>query len=140
MKKTNLNIVPKELMIKLLEKGFNYEVDYVYDDEDKLEYLGKYTDKYENKIPAPHADIVIQFLRENYDIDVFGAVMGNITMPKIGYAYIVFFGDDATPKFVTTPFESYEDAILDALDKVLKFMDGEDEFDKNEENNEEIEG
>ena len=137
--KTKLNLLNLELSKFIYDNGFDYEVEFIYDSKGELRKLADYSNDYTTDIPCPTTAIALQFIREKFGLDIFIARIGNITMPKIGYAYIVFFGDDATPKFVTTPFESYEEAIINALDKVLKFMDGEDEFEKNENNNE-IEG
>lgn len=126
--KTNLNLVSKEISKRLIDKGFDYEVEYLYNDDGSLEKLSDYTNDYNGKLPAPQAEIVLQYLREEHEIDMFLARIGNVTMPNIGYAFIIFYQNEYDPKFLNTPFETAEEAKISAIENVLDYMDGKNNF------------
>lgn len=128
--KTNLNFLSKELSKRLVKNGFDYDIDYVYDNGESLKRLDNFTNNYNGLIPAISAEIAIQYFREVHDIDIFMARIGNVTIPKLGYSYICFVPDDDSPKYKNTVHETYESAQLEAIAMCTDFIEGIDNFDK----------
>ena len=126
--KTKLNLLSKELSERLINIGFDYEVDYVYDNDGSIKRLDNFTNDYNGLTPAISAEIATQYLREEHNIDIFMARIGNITMPNIGYSFIIFVDDDCEPKFINTAYETYEEAIIDSIAKTINFINGINEF------------
>lgn len=115
---TNLNIVPLRIAKKLKELNFSYWCDYYYDNEGNLQHTIDYKDwnLEEDKISAPYAFIVQQWLVNEHNIDLFGCRLSNITVPMLGYSYAIFYGSDIDPITSNTPEESREYAILKGIE------------------------
>ena len=115
--KTNLNLLDIDLCKFLLSIGFDYEVEYVYNSAGNLIRLNDYTSDYKDNIPCPSVSIAMQFIRKNLDIDVFIARVGNLTMPNLGYSYIIFYKDEVEPVLadVNICCLTYEEAEMEAL-------------------------
>lgn len=126
--KTNLNFLSKELSERLVKNGFDYDVDYVYDNDGTLKRLDDFTNNYNGLVPAISAEIAMQYFRREHNIDIFMARIGNVTMPNIGYSFIIFVEDDCEPKFINNAYETYEEAIIDSIAKTINFINGINEF------------
>lgn len=134
--KTKLNLLSENIVKRLIDKGFDYEVDHVYNKNGDIVYLAKYTSEYgEENTPAPYIEIALQFLKNEYDIDIFLARIGNITMPNIGYAFIMFYPDEYEPKFLDKPFRTAEDALSAGIVNTLDYIDGINNFNRRHESN-----
>ena len=118
--KTNLNIVPLEIVKEILELGFDYEVLYKYVDDTIIEKLNDWTVITDN--PAPMASTVLQWFREQKDITIFPIRVGNVTMPNMGFSFIVYLPDDPEPKYNAEPFETEEEAIIRGIKFTLEMI------------------
>lgn len=115
---TNLNIVPLSIAKRLKELNFSYWCDYYYDSEGNLKHVLDYKDwnLEEDKISAPYAFIVQQWLINEHNIDLFGCRMSNITSPMLGYTYAIFHEGTIDPLTSNNPEESREYAIIKGIE------------------------
>lgn len=131
MSNTHLNLANYELALRLKNVGFNYWTEY-YFDKNKEIIRGEYADYNadDDKVGSPNGYIIRQWLRNEYECDIFICRLGNITIPNIGYSFIVYLQDNTEPFICQKPFETYEDAEIAGInyifDDVLKYKD-EDE-------------
>lgn len=134
---TNLNIVPLDLCQKLKSFNFSYYCDYFYDKEGNLNHSPEYKDWNldEDKISAPYAFIVCQWLRNEHYIDLFACRLSNITNPMLGYTYAIFHEGALDPITSNYPEESYELALLKGIDFFCKNVNviNKDKEEKSEE-------
>lgn len=115
--KTNLNIVPQNIVQTLLKLGFDYESLYRYNDNGEIVKMDDWciTDN-----PAPMAETVLQWLREKKNIMIYPIRIGNITIPNMGTSFICYFDEDPEPKYTAYPYETYEEAMIESILFVLK--------------------
>jgi hypothetical protein len=114
--------VPCELALKLKQLGFNESCFGVYDDdktfhEIKSFYSINFSNNIEGRILAPTFSQAFRWFREKYDLH--GAVRkrngnGNIYFEKI-------FDEDVLQN---GPFDTYEEAELACLDKLIEIVEG----------------
>lgn len=132
---TNLNIIPFDLCKKLKEINFSYYCDYYYDNNGNLQHTLEYKDWNldEDKISAPYAFIVCQWLRNEHEIDLFACRLTNITTPMLGYTYAIFCEGEVEPITSDYPEESYELALLKGIEFFCKNVKVENKDDKNNE-------
>lgn len=115
--KTKLNLLNLELSKFIYDNGFDYEVEFIYDSKGELRKLADYSNDYTKDIPCPTTTIALQFIREKFGLDIFIARIGNITMPKIGYSFMIFKEDKIDPIVGEIPYETFEDAEIAAIKK-----------------------
>lgn len=115
---TNLNIVTLEIAKKLKECGFYYSCDFYYTNDGQLVHDTEYRNWNDDpdKVSAPHAFIVPQWLRNEHQIDIFACRLTNITSPMLGYTYAIFHGDNVEPITSDNAQESYEAAIIKGIE------------------------
>ena len=115
--KTNINIVPLDIVKRILELGFDYEVLYKYLGDNTIERLSDWQVVEDN--PAPMALTVLQWFREQKDITMFPIRIGNVTIPNMGYSFIYYLPNDPDPKYDGIPYETEEEAIIEGIKHIL---------------------
>ena len=115
--KLNLNLLPYDLTQEYLKLGYDYEVLYKYEDKNTARKLEFWTTKCDN--PCPMAEHVCQWLREEKDLQLFSIRVGNVTMPFLGYTFIIFSPDDSKPSYTGEPYGTAEEAIIAGLKYII---------------------
>lgn len=123
MSNTHLNLVDYKLATKLKQYGFHYWTEYYFDKDQNIT-RGEYADYNSgtDTTSSPGAYIIRQWLRNEYECDVFICRLGNVTVPLLGYSFIVYTSEDTEPITCEDTFETFEDAEIAGINYIFNVI------------------